>query len=179
MLRGWYLLSDSEQSRWAGRLAELLRRTARWEDNCATWPQSIGQHRPGRTALLVQHCHGAAGIVNCFAGYPDHDIDDLLMGAGELIWQTGPLRKGPGLCHGTAGNGFAFLKLFRRTGEQRWLDRARRFAMHAIEQHRRDTVKYGQRRYPLWTGDPGLAVYFSNCIAGTNRFPTMDNFFGP
>jgi len=26
---------------------------------------------------------------------------------------------------------------------------------------------------------PGLAVYLSNCIAGTDRFPTMDNFFGP
>src|SRR5262249_22718088 len=40
-----------------------------------------------------------------------------------------------------------------------------RFAMHAIDQHRRDTAKYGQQRYPLWTGDPGLAVYLSNCIA--------------
>lgn len=178
-IRGWHLLSHSEQSRWAERLADSLRRTARWEDDCANWPQSIGRHRPGRTALLVQHCHGAPGIVNCFAGLPDRGIDDLLIGAGELIWQSGPPSKGPGLCHGTAGSGYAFLKLFPRTGEQRWLDRARRFAMHAIEQHRCDTVKYGKRRYPLWTGDPGLAVYLSNCIAGTDRFPTMDNFFGP
>jgi hypothetical protein len=96
-----------------------------------------------------------------------------------LIWQAGPPRKGLGLCHGTAGNGYAFLKLFRRSGDQRWLYRARGFAMHAIEQHRRDTTKYGQRRYPLWTGDPGLAIFLSNCIAGTDRFPTMDNFFGP
>ena len=51
--------------------------------------------------------------------------------------------------------------------------------LHAIEQHRRGAAKYGQRRYPLWTGDPGLAVYLSNCIDGTDRFPTMDNFFGP
>jgi len=27
-------------------------------------------------------------------------------------------------------------------------------------------VKYAQRRYPLWTGGPVLAVYLSNCIAG-------------
>jgi Lanthionine synthetase C-like protein len=103
----------------------------------------------------------------------------LLVGAGKLIWRSGPASKGPGLCHGTAGNGYAFLKLFRRTGDQLWLDRARCFAMHAIEQHRRDTVKYGQRRYPLWTGDPGLAIYLLNCLAGTDRFPTMDNFFEP
>ena len=177
VIRGWHLLSDFEQSRWADRLAESLRRTARREDDCATWPQSIGHHRPGRTSLLVQHCHGAPGIVNCFAGLPDRRIDDLLIAAGNLIWQSGPPRKGPGLCHGSAGNGHAFLKLFRRTGQQRWLDRARRFAMHAIEQHRRDTAKYGQRRYPLWTGDLGLAVYLSNCIAKSDRFPTMDNFF--
>jgi hypothetical protein len=100
VVRGWHLLSDL-----ADRLADSLRRTARWEDDCATWPQSIGRHRPGRTALLVQHCHGAPGIVNCFASFPDHGIDDLLIGAGELIWQSGPLRKGSGLCHGTAGNG--------------------------------------------------------------------------
>jgi hypothetical protein len=178
-IRGWHLLSPSEQSCWADRLAGSLRRTARCEDDCANWPQSIGRYRPGRTAQLVQHCHGAPGIVNCFAGLPDPGIDDLLIGAGELIWKAGPLRKGPGLCHGTAGNGYAFLKLFRRTGEQGWLDRARRFAMHAIEQYRHDAAKYGQRRYPLWTGDPGLAVYLSNCIAGTDFFPTMDNFFGP
>ena len=178
-IRGWHLLPHSEQSCWADRLANSLRRTARWEDDCATWPQSIGRHRPGRTAQLVQHCHGAPGIVNCFAGFADRGIDDLLIGAGELTWEAGPPRKGPGLCHGTAGNGYVFLKLFRRTGEQRWLDRARRFATHAIEQHRRDTMKYGQQRYSLWTGDPGLAIYLSNCIAGTDRFPTMDNFFGP
>jgi Lanthionine synthetase C-like protein len=178
-IRGWHLLSPSEQSCWADRLAGSLRRTARCEDDCANWPQSIGRYRPGRTAQLVQHCHGAPGIVNCFAGLPDPGIDDLLIGAGELIWKAGPLRKGPGLCHGTAGNGYAFLKLFRRTGEQGWLDRARRFAMHAIEQYRHDAAKYGQRRYPLWTGDPGLAVYLSNCIAGTDFFPTLDNFFGP
>jgi hypothetical protein len=178
-IRGWPLLSNAEQSRWAQQLADSLRRTARLEDHCATWPQSIGRHRPGRTAQLVQHCHGAPGIVNCFAAFPDHGIDDLLVGAGELTWQAGPPRKGSGLCHGTAGSGYAFLKLFRRTRDQRWLARARCFAMHAIEQHRHDAVKYGQRRYPLWTGDPGLAVYLSNCIAGTDRFPTMDDFFGP
>jgi hypothetical protein len=42
-----------------------------------------------------------------------------------------------------------------------------------------DSILRNRRRYPLWTGDPGLAVYLSNCIAGTDRFPTMDNFFRP
>jgi hypothetical protein len=97
-IRGWHLLSNAEWSRWTDRLAASLRSTAQWEDNCATWPQSIGRHRPDRTAKLVQHCHGAPGIVNWFADFPDHGIDDLLIGAGELIWKAGPPSKGPGLC---------------------------------------------------------------------------------
>jgi lantibiotic modifying enzyme len=177
VIKGWRLLSPTDQSRWADRLTESLRRTALWEDNCVNWPQSVVKHRPGRTAMLVQHCHGAPGIVNCFAEFPDAVVDDLLIAAGEMTWRAGPLRKGPGLCHGTAGNGYAFLKLFRRTGDARWLDRARRFAAHAIEQHERDEKTYGQRRYSLWTGDLGLAIYLWNCIDMTDGFPTLDNFF--
>lgn len=178
LLRGWHLLRVSEQTGWAERLAQSLRRTAIPEDGSANWPQSIGRHRPGRTEMLLQHCHGAPGIVTCLAGLPNSAIDDLLIAAGELIWRAGPLVKGSGLCHGTAGNGYAFLKLYRRTGAALWLERARAFAMHAIVQHERDKAFYGQPRYPLWTGDPGLAIYLANCIAETDRFPTMDSFFG-
>ena len=183
LLRGWDLLTAAERTRWAEMLAQSLRATAIREEGGANWPQSIGRHRPGRRSALVQHCHGAPGIVTCLAGFPAADssdvgIDDLLLAAGELIWRAGPLVKGPGLCHGTAGNGYAFLKLWRRSGDKRWLERARAFAMHAIAQQRCDTARYGQYRYPLWTGDPGLAIYLANCIAGTDRFPMMDFFFG-
>jgi hypothetical protein len=177
LLRGWDLLSAAEQTRWAERLAHSLRATAILEDDGANWPQSIGRHRPKRTAPLLQHCHGGPGIVTCLAGFPDAGIDDLLLAAGELIWRAGPLAKGAGLCHGTAGNGYAFLKLYRRSGDARWLMRARCFAMHAIGQQARDSARYGQYRYALWTGDPGLAIYLANCIAGADRFPTMDFFF--
>jgi len=81
-----------------------------------------------------------------------------------LTWYAGPLKKGSGICHGTAGNGYAFLSLFKRTGNQQWLDYARNFAMHAIEQCRTDRQKYGQSRYTLWTGDAGLAIYLHHCI---------------
>ena len=48
----------------------------------------------------------------------------LAAGAADVVWQRGLLRKGYGLCHGTAGNGYVFLHLFRLTGEQKWLHRA-------------------------------------------------------
>jgi hypothetical protein len=82
--------------------------------------------------------------------------------------------KGPGLCHGTAGNGFAFLKLFEITQDERWLARARSFAAHALLQVERSRSEYGHGRYSLWTGDVGVAVYASQCISATAHMPTID-----
>ena len=59
----------------------------------------------------------------------------------------------------------------------RWLERARAFAMHAIEQAYADERAVGRMRYSLWTGDPGLAIYLLDCIRVTPRFPTLDVFF--
>ena len=78
--------------------------------------------------------------------------------------------------NGTAGNGYAFLKLHRRTADPKWLQRARAFGMHAIDQTEHHAIKYGQRRYSLWTGDFGLAIYLWDCIHGQPKFPTMDVF---
>ena len=163
---------------WAGLssvIAESISATAVWSGPLVNWPQGVGPPRPGRTALLMQHCHGAPGVVTSLAGL-DQPIDELLIAAGETIWRAGPLVKGANLCHGTGGNGYAFLKLFERTGDQLWLDRARRFAMHAIAASASDAAEFGQRRYSLWTGDPGLACYLFDCIEGQARFPTMDAF---
>jgi DUF1680 family protein len=109
-------------------------------------------------------------------GLLDEPIDDLLLAAGELTWTAGPLAKGANLCHGTAGNGYAFLKLFERTGDQLWLDRARAFAMHAIAQNEAEAEASGQRRYTLWAGDLGVACYLLDCIGARARFPTLDVF---
>lgn len=42
----------------------------------------------------------------------------------EVIWQRGLLRKGYGICHGTAGNAYAFLSLYKLTQEKKHLYRA-------------------------------------------------------
>jgi hypothetical protein len=68
------------------------------------------------------------------------------------------------------------LKLWRRSGEPVWLDRARALAMHGCGQVERHRVEYGQGRHSLWTGDLGLACLLWNCIVGTDAFPTLDVF---
>ena len=84
----------------------------------------------------MQWCHGAPGIVASLAALApgDDEHERLLLAGGELTWRAGPLAKGANLCHGTAGNGYAFLALFERTGDELWLERARAFAMHAAAQ---------------------------------------------
>jgi DUF1680 family protein len=103
-------------------------------------------------------------------------LDSLLLEAGQLIYEVGALRKGPSLCHGTAGNGFALLKLYQRTGDERWLHRARQFAMHALWQVERSRELFSQGRHSLWTGDMGVALFSSECLRGSARFPTVDIF---
>jgi Lanthionine synthetase C-like protein len=75
------------------------------------------------------------------------------------------------LCHGTAGNGYAFLALFARTDDELWLDRARAFAMHAVAQVDRTRAELGRGRYTLWSGDPGTALYLADCLDGHGDLP--------
>jgi hypothetical protein len=73
--------------------------------------------------------------------------------------------------HGTAGNGYAFLALLERTGDELWLERARAFAMHAAAQVVHAREAHGQGRFTLWTGDPGVALYLADCLAGGGELP--------
>ena len=68
----------------------------------------------------------------------------------------------------------AFLALHRRTGDPRWLERARLFAVHALEQVERDRERYGVGRHSLWTGDIGVAVTARSCIEARPGMPTLD-----
>ncbi|MDQ2968700.1 MAG: lanthionine synthetase, partial [Actinomycetota bacterium] len=126
----------------------------------------LGANRDGQ--IRTQWCHGAPGIVATLAPILD---EELAVAGGELTWRAGPLRKGANLCHGTAGNGYAFLALLESTGDERWLTRARAFAMHAADQVEHSRSDYGQGRYTLWTGDLGTALYLADCIDGGGKLP--------
>ena len=171
-------LPAGQQDELFARIRQTLTATALHDGGLVNWPfEAGGSAHPGSGAIRVQHCMGAPGVVNAMAGLPsDPQIDALLLGAGELIWTAGPLAKHPCLCHGTPGNGYAFLKLHARTGDQVWLDRARAFALHAIAQNERFVTETGQRKFSLWTGDLGLACYLAACLRADPRFPTLDVF---
>ena len=151
--------------------AAILTDEAIVEDGLATWPPLAGGKFPPESGeIRLQWCHGAPGMVSTAADYLD---EELLLAGAELTWRAGAhgSEKGAGLCHGTAGNGYALLKAFSRTGDERWLERARRFAVHALLQAERSPG-----RYSLFTGDVGAALFASSCLEADARFPILDGW---
>ena len=134
----------------------------------ANWPAVAGQPLELDAGIRTQWCHGAAGMVTALAGIEGDDAwGELLLAGGRTVWAAGPLLDRAGLCHGTAGNAYAFLKLFERTGDELWLERARRFAMHALGQ-------VDQPWHSLFSGDLGVALCLRSCLGADARFPTLD-----
>ncbi|HWJ33558.1 MAG TPA: LanC-like protein [Gaiellaceae bacterium] len=140
------------------RIERVLREYAIWEGDAVNWPPA-----PDSPPDRIQWCHGAPGIV---ATLGDLMPEDLLLAGAETTWRNGPLDKGPGLCHGTAGNGYALLKTYVVTGNEIWLERARTFALAALGRL--------QNRYSLMTGDVGAALFAQACLDVDPRFPIMD-----
>lgn len=150
--------------------SETLRRLAVEEDGLVNWPPVAGMRldENGDGLIRVQWCHGAPGMVATLGDLLD---EDLAVAGGELTWLAGPLRKGANLCHGTSGNGYTFLTLLERTGDELWLARARAFAMHAAHQVEQSRSEYGHGRYTLWGGDLGTALYLADCVDGGGVLP--------
>lgn len=172
------LLDDERRLELERRAVSATAKYAQRADGFAQWPMSLEPRAGKSSEVRTQWCHGAPGIVASLASIApgNQQLTELLIAGGELTWHAGPLVKGPGLCHGTAGNGYAFLKLFERTSDERWLDRARAFAMHAVEQVEQMRSTYGRGRYTLWTGDIGTALYLWSCISATAAMPTLDAY---
>ena len=82
------------------------------------------------TQELVHWCHGAPGTVyllaRAFLVWKDQRYLAAALRCGEICWERGLLKKGPGICHGVAGTGYVFLLLYRLTREQEQLSRAAR-----------------------------------------------------
>ena len=177
-LRGRHLLPAGAEAPWQEMIVNTVARTATREDGRASWRAWLDTPPGSAPRMLMQYCHGAPGFVVNLSALPvGTALDELLLQAGEATWHAGPLAKGSNLCHGTGGNGYAFLRLWERTGDERWLHRARAFAMHGIAQMQADEAAHGQLRYSLWTGDPGFAIYLWDCLRGRAAFPTLDVFW--
>lgn len=111
---------------------------------------------------LVHWCHGAPGFLFLFAKAYEIFGDDLYLRearqCADVIWERGLLKKGYGICHGVAGNGYCFLRLFKLTQENRYLYRAWRFAEFCCA-YGKHGCRIADRPYSLFEGMAGT-IYF-------------------
>ncbi|KAH3730296.1 lanC-like protein 3 [Dreissena polymorpha] len=139
----------------------------------------VKRRRPDKEEL-VHWCHGAPGVVYLFARaykvWGDQKYLDVSLRCGELTWQRGLLKKGPGICHGVAGSGYVFLLLYRLTGDQKHLHRALKFAeflfMPEFQQ-----ARIPDSPYSLYEGWAGTVCFLADLLQPEKaEFPFFNVF---
>ncbi|KAF5960487.1 hypothetical protein HYC85_001696 [Camellia sinensis] len=141
------------------------------------YPSSEGNPRD----KLVQWSHGATAmaITLCKASQvfvSDREFRDAAIEAGEVVWKSGLVKK-VGLADGVAGNAYAFLSLYRLTGEAIYEERAKAFASF-LYHNTKKLVSEGHsqgvadRDYSLFQGLAGTACLWLDLLAPENsKFP--------
>ncbi|XP_054169253.1 glutathione S-transferase LANCL1-like [Oppia nitens] len=117
--------------------------------------------------VLVHWCHGSPGAVHLFAlAYRVFNEDKYLMAAKdccECIWKRGLLTKGYGLCHGVAGNGYAFLRLYQLTNDVKYYYRAVKFGLWC-GRYGEHGCRTPDRPFSLFEGMAGTIYYLSDLL---------------
>ncbi|KAJ8717700.1 hypothetical protein PYW07_005630 [Mythimna separata] len=144
------------------------------------WPccmEEVGQpdHK------LVHWCHGAPGTIYTMAKaylvYRDQRYIDAMVKASDLVWERGLLRKGPGICHGVAGNGYVFLLLYRITGDDKYLHRAKMFADFMVSEEFVRDARLPDNPESLYEGTAGTVCFLADLLLPDKaEFPFQDVF---
>lgn len=92
--------------------------------------------------------------------FPPGRYLEMARRSSDVVWKRGLLTKGNGLCHGVAGNGYAFLALRKANGDDgRHLHRARSFAGAFLS----------------FRGDAGMREGEEGCILMTTHATVVDH----
>lgn len=127
---------------------------------------------------LVHWCHGATGViqmlVSAFITLGDHKYLKAAEKCAQLIWEKGILRKGPGICHGLAGGGYAFLLLYRLTSDIKYLNRAKVFALIMMNPDFKHLSQTPDSPYSLFEGWAGSLCFLVDLYLPLNaQFPLI------
>jgi lantibiotic modifying enzyme len=146
-----------------GRLTELGR-LAQTNNRIACWPLMIGKNES-----WLGWCNGSSGYVYLWllAGYMTRCqyYFDLAIKAGQHIWESNDASNKSSighLCCGSAGQSYAFLKLYRHTNNTMWLQRAR------ILGFRFKDLKSSNVSHSLYRGELGIALLMED-VMNPNR----------
>eukprot|EP01040_Poterioochromonas_malhamensis_P017350 gene17350-19913_t len=113
---------------------------------------------------LVQWCHGATGFIPLLVEYQNSlptsiekasNLTHIQEGLG-VVWERGLLRKGCSVCHGIAGNGYAFLSAYVFTLNVQNLSEAVVFAQEILKQGPNECCASADHPYSLFEGLAGV-----------------------
>jgi len=135
---------------------------------------------------LVQWCHGATGFVPLLLAYAKDqnipsttstDYEQRAVAALNVIWERGLLHKGCGVCHGVAGNGYAFLSMYLHCGQAEYLTRALHFASFIVAQGAQNCCAKANFPASLFEGLAGTVHFLLDIlhIITTNHYPTVQH----
>ena len=117
---------------------------------------------------LVHWCHGAPGTIYLFARaftvFREEKYLQAALQSGNAIWERGLLKKGPGICHGVAGNAYAFLLLYRLTKDPTHVFRAKKFAEFMQSEEFRKGSRTPDCPYSLYEGIAGTACFLIDLL---------------
>ncbi|CAH1169532.1 unnamed protein product [Phaedon cochleariae] len=135
----------------------------------------------GHQCDLVHWCHGAGGtaymMAKAYLVFKEEKYLNSLRLMADLIWEKGLLKKGPGICHGVAGNGYVFLLLYRLTREPKSLYRAIQFYKFLGTEEFQNGARTPDAPYSLYEGLAGTACFFADLTSPLHAtFPFLDVF---
>jgi len=107
-------------------------------------------------------CHGSAGFVHLWSiahrAFP-HYLE-LAEQAAKHVWESTASQSGS-LCCGLTGEAYSLLRIFKDTGDAKWIDRARTLAVRALAMANAESLIPGS----LYKGDIGLCLLVSDLSA--------------
>lgn len=137
------------------------------------------RRRVDRFTERVHWCGGTPGMVftfsRAFTVFGDARYREAAERAADHVWKNGLVCKGNGICHGIAGNGYAFLALHRATSDARARDRALHFARHSLSARVARQQRTPDRPWSLYEGAMGTLCFYADCLDPISaRFPAFE-----
>lgn len=147
------------------------------QDETGNFPSKFDKNE----SHLVHWCHGAPGVVylmaKAYLKFRHEEYLEACLKCGDLVWNRGLLSKGPGICHGIAGNGYVHLLLYRLTYDDIHLYRAMKFAEFLENEEFIQEARTPDRPFSLFEGTAGTVCFLIDLLRPNKAsFPFMGVF---
>ncbi|EPT31253.1 lanthionine synthetase C family protein [Toxoplasma gondii TgCatPRC2] len=163
-----YMLMLVEPIRNDPNAMRLVKGTLEWlltlETKHHNWPAVRGE----TDDYLCHFCHGATGAVFAFGlgsiVFNNREFQKAALRAATCVWKYGLLKKGPGICHGISGSGYALLMAYKLTRDPIWLDRAADFALKMFDEKLQADSRVPDNPFSLFEGLSGAICFLVDLL---------------